>query len=384
MLRTDESVVRPEKSRFLKQSFSTLIDSMKDAQRMREAEERIREIEETNKSRLSALENLQEELKRAVFSFEDTIGKELTIDLEKQVSSLSLVALDLTRKKIQEKYLTALKESQAELETEKTKAFKSMEAFLAIPPFSVLERSITVELLDGVYAAVANYDCVEDIQFEFSLDCNKSTVLNKEFKASSPEGEIQVPISLGRSWLKKEPIAEYEGLDDYVLSTAEVTETSLTAVYTNHEKSSTIKIIDSKRDSHTSLTLEYSTSETKVNVTSEPTLNKFVNPEQIEASSDSLWRSVLELEKYKISLLKLVSDGKVVFEGDRLDSQQFLTKAWKIIEPDIGAAIRDGPPASEGAVPSRDEVTLNQAFVRQKIGPLGPSGNALLASLKLS
>jgi hypothetical protein len=247
----------------------------------------------------------------------------------------------------------------------------------------VLERSITVKLLNGVYAAVVSYNCADDIRFEFSLDCNKSTVLNKEFRVSSPDGEIKVPVSLGKSWLKKEPVAEYERLDDYVLSAAEVTETTLTATYFNHEKSSTIKIIDSKRDSHTSLTLEYSTSDTKVNVTSEPALNKFLNSEQIERSSDSLRQSILDLEKHKISLLKLVSDGGVVFEGDRLDSQQFLAKAWRIIEPEIGAAIRDGPPASEGEVPSSNGV-LDRAFVRQKIGPLGDSGSELLASLKLS
>ncbi len=196
MLRADEKLAQPEKSRFLKQSFSTLIDSMKDAQRMREAEGRVREIEETNKSRLSALDKLQEELTRTVFSFQDAIGKESTIDLEKHVSSLSLVAIDLTRKKIEEKYSTELKDSQDVLQTERTKAFKSMEAFLAIPPFYVLERSISVKLLEGVYAAIASYNCADDIQFQFSLDCNKSTVLNKEFRVSSPEGEIKVPISL--------------------------------------------------------------------------------------------------------------------------------------------------------------------------------------------
>ena len=312
------------------------------------------------------------------------IGKEWTEDLEKQVSSLSLVAVDLTRKKIQEKYAAELKETQVALETEKTKTFKSIEAFLAIPPFSVLERSITVKLLDSAYAAVSSYNCADDIQFEFSLDCNKNTVLNKEFRASSSDGVIKIPISLGKSWRKKEPVADYEELDEYVLSTAEVTETSLITTYVNREKSSTVKIIDSKRDSHASLTIEYSTSDAKVNISSEPALTKFLNSEQIERSSDSLWRSILELEKYKISLLNLVSDGRVVFEGDRLDPQQFLAKAWTIIEPDVGAAVRDGPPASEGVVPSSDEGVLDQAFVRQKIGPLGDRGKALLEALKLS
>jgi hypothetical protein len=383
-LGTDERLAPSERRRFLKQSFSTLIDSMKDAQHMGEAQERTREIEETNKGALSALEKLQEELTKTVFSFQDAIGKEWTEYLEKQVSSLSLIALDLTRKKIQEKYTAELKETQEALEIEKTKTFKSLEAFLAIPPFSVIERSITVKLLGGVYSAVASYNCADDIQFEFSLDCNKSTVLNKEFRISSSEGETKIPISLGKRLLKKEPVAVYEGLDEYVLSTVLMTETSITAMYVNNEKSSTVKITDSKRDSHASLTIEYSNSDGKVSVTSEPALSKFLDSEQVERFSDSLWQTVLELEKYKITLLKLISDGNVVFDGDRLDPKQFLAKAWKIIEPDIVASIRDGPPTSEGAVLSSDEGVLDQAFVRQRIGFLGKSGSELLEALKLS
>src|SRR5208282_495091 len=137
--------------------------------------------------------------------------------------------------------------------------------------------------------------------------------------------------------------------------------------------------------SHTSLTIEYSTSETKVNVTSEPALNKFLDSEQIERSLGSLGRSILDLEKGKISLLKLVSDGRVVLEGDTLDPQQFLGKAWKIIEPDVVAAARDGPPDGEDAVPPPDEGgVLDQAFIRKKIGTLGDRGDSLLTSLKLN
>jgi hypothetical protein len=384
VLTSEERLVQPESKRVLKQAFSSLIDAMRDAQRMHGIEDKIRQIEETNKRRLAALENLQKEITGDVTSLQGTLGEELVGDLEKQISSLSLVAINLTRKKIEERYSAELKGEQLALESERTKTLKGLEAFLAAMPFPLLDKSINLRLLSGAYAANARYNCANNIQFEFSLDCKKSTVLNKEFTLTSPEGEIKVPISLGKSWLKKEPAPDYEGLSRYVLSEAEVTEPHFASKYIYPEKSSTITIINSKRGSHASLTVEYSSSDTKVNITSEPTLNKFLNSEQIDKSSEELMRSIQELEDYKINLVKVVSDGKAVFEVGKLDEKQFFAKAWGMIEPEVEAALREEGPVNGDAAPSDRGESLDRTFVRQKITSLGESGSTFLASLKLS
>jgi hypothetical protein len=384
-LSSEEKLVQHENKRALKQIFSSLIDAMRDAQHMHEREDKIREIEETHKRRLDALEKLQKEVTRVVLSQQDALGNEFAGDLEKRVTSLSLVAIDLTRKKIEERYLTTLKDNQPALESERTKAFKSMEAFLATLPFSLLDKSINLKLLNGVYAANVRYDCPNDIQFEFSLDCNRSTVLNKEFTLTSPEGEIKIPISLGKSWLKKEPVPDYEGFEHYVLSAAVATEPHLAATYVYPQKSSTINTVISKRDSHPSLTVEYLSSDSRINVTSEPALNRFLNSEMIDKSSEALWRSILELENFKIDVVKLVSDGKAVFEEGKLDAEQFLAKAWGMIEPEVEAALRDGGSVHQGDVaPSDQGEVLDRTFVREKIISLGESGKALPVALKLN
>jgi hypothetical protein len=295
------------------------------------------------------------------------------------------VAIDLTRKKIEDRYSVELKDSQLALEAEKTKTFKSLEAFLATLPFALLDKSINLRLLSGAYAANARYNCANNIQFEFSLDCKRSTVLSKEFTLTSSEGAIKVPVSLGKSWLKKDPAPDYEELDDYVLSIADVTEPHLAATYANPDKSSTITIINSKRDAHVSMTVDYVSSNTRTSITAEPALNKFLDSEQIEKSSEALWKSILELENYKIDLVKLISDGKPVFEEGKLDAQRFLAKAWGIIEPEVEAGLREGNSVGEGDLASSGrKAVLDRTFVREKILSLGESGNALLVSLKLS
>gem|GEM_PF-1965588 len=380
----DEEPVHHGSNRNVKQVFSSLIDAMRDAQRMREMEDKIQEIEEANKRRLSALEKLQKEIAGVVLALQDSVGKELAQDLEKQVSSLSLVAIDLTRKKVEDRYSTELKEGQLGLEAEKIKTFKSLEALLATQPFALLDKSINLRLHGGAYAANTRYDCADNIQYEFSLDCKRSTVLNKDFTLTSPEGEIKVPISLGKSFLKKEPTPDYESLDHYVLSIADATESHLAATYLYPDKSSTITIINSKRDAHASTTVEYVSSGTRTGITSEPALNKFLNSEQIDQSSEALWRSILQLENYKIDLVKLTSDGKAILEEGTLDAQQFLANAWRIIEPEVESALGVGDSVGDGVAASSDRnEVLDRTFVRQKINSLGESGNTLLVSLKL-
>jgi hypothetical protein len=383
VLISEQKPIQTEGRKALKQILSSLIDAMKDAQRMHEKEDKVREIEETSKRSLLALDKLKEQIRGLVLSLQDALGKEQAEDLEKQVSGLSVVAIDLSRKKIEDKYWAELDDAQLALESEWTKTFKSIEAFLATLPFDLLDKSISLKLLNKTYAANARYNCASNIQFEFSLDCKRSTVLNKEFKLTSPEGEIKIPISVGKSWRKKEPTPDYEDLDHYILSAAELTGPHLTATYTNPEKSTAIRMINSKRDYHASLTVEYQSPDKKVNVSSEPALKRFLNSEQIVKSSDVLERSILELESYKVDLANLVSDEKTVFMEEKLGVQEFLTKAWGIIGPEIEANLRKQGSAGEGNDTS-EEQDLDRAFVRQKIISLGKNGTALLASLKLS
>jgi hypothetical protein len=383
-MRIDEMRVAAENSRYLKQSFSTLVDSITDAERMKEIEDRIQGIENATKSRLAALEKLQGELGHVVLSYEDSLGKDWTDSLEKQITNLSTVAIDLTRKKVQDKYGVQLKEDQLTYETERTRTFKSIEAFLATQPFNVVERTISVNLVNNIYMTVAKYNCAEDIQFEFSLDSNKNPNLSKKLRAPGSEEKLRIPVSTGKKLLKKEPSADYEDLDDYVLSNAQVTDTSMTATFDNSGKSNSIRILDSKRDSLATLTIEYSSPGTKMVVTSEPALASFLNTQLLESASDALWRSILECEKSKIGLVKVVSDGQVVYADNKLDPLQFLSKSWRILEPRVEAVVRSNPDSPERSSSTGGETDMDETFVRQKIGSMGRSGEELLESLKLN
>ena len=76
-LSSEEELVRPGSKRNLKQTFSSLIDTMRDAQRMQERKEKIQEIEEKNKRQNASLDKLRGEFTNVVMSHQDALGTEL-------------------------------------------------------------------------------------------------------------------------------------------------------------------------------------------------------------------------------------------------------------------------------------------------------------------
>jgi hypothetical protein len=97
--------------------------------------------------------------------------------------------------------------NQLALKGESTKTYKSVEAFLATPPLPCAGRIDEPQAGGkGAYSANAKYDCADDIQFEFSLDCKKSAVFNKEFTPTLPEGRSRSRSLWERPGSRKSPL----------------------------------------------------------------------------------------------------------------------------------------------------------------------------------
>ena len=176
------------------------------------------------------------------------------------------------------------------IESEKTKTYKSIESFLSTSPIPVLEAVIRQKFSDGVYSARCNYRCANDIRYEFSLDTKKSSIFAQEFKISSLGYEVKLPISLGKSWLKKRPIPEYERLDQYVLSESEATEGHLIANFAHPERESQVRVVYSKQKGPSSPLLEinYKDREKNVHIIHEPGLNRFLKTESALKAMDRM------------------------------------------------------------------------------------------------
>ena len=373
----DQKFYVQDDSDSLKRAFSSLTDTMRFLDRMEQLRVEISQLEEERNKKILAFDKMVSNISITVKDFEDVLGKEVVSELATQLSGFSKTATDIVRKKTEQYFDNALKEAKSAEVSQNTKTIKSLESFLAISPFPTLEATIRVSFSNGAYSARCNYRCINDIQYEFSLDTKKNPFFGKEFRLASIEKEVKLPISLGKSLLKKELVPEYEKFDQYVLTELEATETSLITDFSHPEKEATVRIVYSKSGTNPLATVTFKDTQMTVNVTSEPSLNRFLKSEILERAMDRLWLATSELERNKIALTALSCGGKDILSN--FDCAEFFTSAWKIIAPALMNAIKEDAKVGN----SINQSSLTERFVRDKISLLGDKSSTVLIMLGL-
>ena len=364
-------------TRALKQSFSSLVDAMRFAYRKEQLEGKIGEMEASSKKGLTDLDELNSKIEALVKSLGEDVSQDTLNELSSQISGFSHLAIEQTKAKVEEKNQADLSEFRAQLDSEITKTRQSIEAFIATSPFMILDKVLSVKLVDGAYEARGSYRCADDIQYEFSYDTKKSRVFSREFRLSTFEKDFRVPISLGKTWLRRDQVPDYERIDQYALISAESSETNLIVVFKHLEKESRLRVVYSKHDSHSSLSLAYSDSQRTVDITSTPSLNRFLDSGPLEKTMERLWLAMMDLENYKAGVTKLVSEEVSVI-GEKLDCFEFFAKSWKIIAPKIIQEMK----SSEDAQNSADD-RLTVPYALERIGLLGENAEPILEILEL-
>jgi len=378
-MQSDEKLVvtsQQQNSRALKQSFTSLVDAMRFAYQKEQLEGRIRDIESRSKKSLDDLGELNEKIQALVKSLGDEIGKDSLEELSNQISGFSHLAIEQTKTKVEQKINTELSGYRSSLDSEITKTRKSIEAFIATSPFMVLDKVLSVKLVDGAYEAKGAYRCADDIQYEFSYDTKKSRVFSKEFRLSTFERDFRVPISIGKTWLRRDQVPDYERIDQYALVSAESSETNLIVIFKHMEKDSSLRVVYSKHDSHASLSIVYSDTQRTVDITSTPSLNRFLDSEPLEKTMERLWLSLIDLENYKVGLTKLVSEDVSLFE--KLDCFEFFAKSWRIIAPKVIQEMKSAVDSQ-----TADE-KLTVSFALERVGLLGENADPILEILELN
>ncbi len=315
----------------------------------------------------------------------DTVDKGSLKELKTQITDFSRLAIEQVKNKLDRKSAVDLADTQAELGSEKTKTVSSLEAFIATSPFTILEKTIVVRLVDGAYEARGIYRCAGNIQYDLLLDTKRSKILRGELRISAIGKEIKIPVSLAKNWLRKEEVPNYEKVDPYVLQNAEATANHLIVTFKHDEKDSKLRLVYSKHDSHSSLTAELIDSQKEMEITSNPGLNRFLDTGSLKRIAERLWESIADLENYKAGLTKLVSDDQNVLE--KLDLFPFFAKSWTIISPKVVKEIKASGEAEKkkghaSSTPADD--TLSEAFVRDKASSLGENSKVILHSLGMS
>jgi len=345
--------------------FTELADAVRYSQNW---ERSIKEQAEATNRANEQLQELDGLKARIANVFEDVrLNAEDSEILSRKVSEFAFLAIQQTKDSVKARLEATLEDMAAESRSEELKARRSLESYLAAAPLPVTDEEISLELSDGSYSARAEYTCPSEIEYQFLLNTPSSPYFRSEFKFSRIRKGFKLPVRLGKNWLRKEPVPDFEKLDDYALTKARASKNHLDASFVNNETNSSVSLVFSRSGNDSFVTIEYSDDKGKVDVTAETALSKHLDLLLMKGAAGRLLDAILDLRKDKLQLSKLESAGEDVLET--LDCLGFMQRVVVLLA------------RSKESMKAMSAVDPKMAIERLKL--LGPGGTKMMETLGL-
>ncbi|MDA4114435.1 MAG: hypothetical protein OK474_10355 [Thaumarchaeota archaeon] len=346
--------------------FTDLVDAVRYSQAWVQSLEEQKALAEKADKQLGKLGELSDRISAAFEGLE--LDREYLESLSKVINEFAATAIQQKREKLSAKLKAEVEDSAAASEAERLKAIRGLESYLAATPLPVLDEQVVLELSESSYSAIAEYKCEGKIEYEFLLNTANSALFRSPFTLSATHRGIKLPVRLGKTWLRKEAVPDFEKLDEYTLSTARASQNHLVSTFVNHETSASVSIVFSRSGSDSFVTAEYLDGKGKVDVTGEPALSKHLDLVSVKSAMAQLLDAISDLKKEKLKLNKLEADGKDIM--GTLDCFWFMQRVTDVMVQSAGAM---------------DEVRkLDPKMVEERLKLLGPNGNVIMDKLGIS
>jgi hypothetical protein len=331
-----------------------------------------RSVKEQDEARVKTgeqLEELEGLVARVSKAFDGlTLDVEDSQGLSRKVNEFAALAIQQTEDRVKAKLKATLEDLASESRSEELKAKRSLESYLAATPLPVVDEEISLEFSDSSYSAKAEYKCSGEIEYEFLLNTASSAHFRSEFTFSGVRKGVKLPVRLGKTWLRKESVPDFEKLDDYTLSKAKASKNNLEATFVNHETSSAVDLVFSRSGNDSFVTIEYTDDKGKVDVTGEAALSKHLDLALMKGATSRLLDAILELRKDKLQLSKLECAGEDILAT--LDCAAFMQRAVLVLAK------------SKESMDAMSKVDPKVAIERLRL--LGPDGLKIMETLGLT
>ena len=307
--------------------FTELADAVRYSQNWQRAIDEQNQKRATAELKLKELEDLAERISKAFEGLH--LDEKDSESLSRRVNEFAALAIQQTTDKINAKLKATMEESESESKSEELKAKRSLESYLAATPLPVIDEEVSLELSDSSYSAKVEYKCPGEMEYEFLLNTASSPRFRGEFMFSGVRKGVKLPVRLGKTWLRREPVPDFEKLDDYALSKARASRQHLEASFVNQETDSAVGLVFSRSGNDSFMTIEYSDDKGKVDVTGEAALSKHLDLTLMKGTAARLLDAILELKNDKLQLSKLESGGEDVLVT--LDCLGFMQRAVLVL-----------------------------------------------------
>ncbi|MBI3859828.1 MAG: hypothetical protein HY296_06305 [Thaumarchaeota archaeon] len=347
----------------LRQTLTHLFDAVRYSQNAKELEKAAASAEGDLEADLNKIDSQAEEVANLLSSLKEDPNESMR-ELSEQVVDFLSTAKEQARTKMAKRAREAIQNSLVAASVERDKAVKSIEAYLASDPLPVLEDSVSVRLVEGVYHARARYECEGGMKYEFGLAAQNSPIFSEEVNLGRLGYEVKVPVRFSRSVLKGRVLG-FERLDQYALIDAEASGGKILANFQKEGDGARFKVVSSGTEDHEFISMEYSDKAHSVNVMNDPSLRAHVEIATIKKMMGDLVRELTDLAKKKVALLSLSLGGQQSVRA--VNYYEVLQLVFGVLGPKFKAIVKGLP--EDASSPGGTELTLK--FVRGRLKVLG-------------
>ena len=369
-----------EYARTLYYALTDLLDAISYSDRAMEDQKDLEEFNNQIKARMDRVDRIKDDISKLLKTFQEESGSTGFQEYADQLLEFTGVLLGRYKDKVSKDIASNQQEIINSVESDRSKATKSAEAFLARDPIPVNERNFSIKFTEGAYDVRIKNRCPRDIYYEFAANTKNSDLLKSQLYFAALSKGYKIPVRTAETWISKDPAVDYERMDRYYLDSAELTKQNLSVVFVDPEKESQFRIVLSRADSSIFLDVEYSDKLQKVDVTSQPALNNKLESGELTSIMDRLTRSIADLQEKKLKLLKLnLRDNDVLTKMNYFD---LIITIFGIIEEDVSNLITRLLAGEKITISGND--VLDSEFMKDKLAMFEERAKEVAAAIGMN
>lgn len=310
------------------------VSAVKSSLRITELESNIEKIKAEISMNSSKLDALQEKILTELREY----GKEETLkdfqDVQQKTADFLKTIFEQFKKKKSEDIGKRLSEEETSLQLERDALLKAIESFLLSGPEMFDLARLSLSWKDGHYEAKAVFkakagkdSCATTSQqlwqmvgkdevyvsYDFSVKTASVETFSGLLHISDLKKGIKIPIKSAVGWASKEAVINYEKLDKYYLSSAEIGDSNSTFTFLQEETSSSAVISYSDYGGTPVIGVHYKDENQDTDIMANSVLANSLDEESLKELAKTLYERLQLLLGYKNRLIALtVNDVDII------------------------------------------------------------------------
>lgn len=320
---------------------------------------------------IADIDKLQVGISKIIEDFKATKSYKGIGETEKEINDFVRASLEKLKKRVSDDFKSKMDEIETAMSSARMNSVKNIQAFLSSDALKVIDMSINLRLIEGIYDSSVKYIAEGGIEYEFSLNTRSLEIFKEPIKFGSLEKGVKIPVNSGSNWVGKETQVDYEKIDRYYLSSASISKGNLFVVFSDPDSDGKVTFVMSRGNDNAFLSIEYSIDKQTIDITGNSALSSTIEMERIQDPLDRIYGSIMEIEANKMKLIHLYQNGNEVLETGNL--RQFAMKIFEM-KKDI----------LQNLLTNKSSNSLGSVNVKERLSLAGDSGSEIAKMIGLS